>query len=42
MAEAELAAERRRREADPFVAGLTQHALETTDTERLAELIEAF
>ena len=42
MADAESEAERRRREADPFIIGLTQHALENADTERLADLIEAF
>ena len=42
MTEPESEAERRQREADPFITGLTQHALETADTERLADLIEAF
>ena len=42
MVEPESEAERRQREADPFITGLTQHALETADTERLADLIEAF
>ena len=42
MTESESQAERRQREADPFITGLTQHALETADTERLADLIEAF
>ena len=42
MTEPESEAERRRRGADPFITGLTQHALETADTERLADLIEAF
>ena len=42
MAEGESEAQRRQREADPFVIGLTQHALENADTERLADLIEAF
>ena len=35
-------AERRQREADPFIVGLTQHALENADLERLADLIEGF
>ena len=42
MLEPESEAERRQHEADPFITGLTQHALETGDTERLADLIEAF
>lgn len=29
-------------EADPFIIGLTQHALETADVERLADLIQGF
>jgi hypothetical protein len=32
----------RQREADPFIIGLTQHAQETADTKRLADLIEGF
>ena len=31
---------RRQRDADPFVTGLTQHAANTADTERLADLIQ--
>jgi hypothetical protein len=42
VAEGESEAQRRQREADPFVIGLTQHALENADTEQLADLIEAF
>ena len=42
MAEGESEAQRRQREADPLVIGLTEHALENADTERLADLIEAF
>ena len=42
MTESESQAERRQRDADPFITGLTQQALETADTERLADLIEAF
>jgi hypothetical protein len=42
VTEPESDAERRQRGADPFITGLTQHALETADTERLADLIEAF
>ena len=42
MTEAESEAERRQREADPFIIGLTQHALETADIERLAGLVEGF
>jgi hypothetical protein len=38
----ESEAEHRQREADPFITGLTQHALETADTARLADLIEGF
>jgi hypothetical protein len=41
VAEGESEAKGRQREADPFVIGLTQHALENADTERLADLIEA-
>ena len=42
MTEPETDAARRQREADPFIIGLTQHALETADTKRLADLIEGF
>lgn len=42
LTEAESEAERRQRAADPFIIGLTQHALETADIERLADLIERF
>ena len=42
MTEAESEAKRRQREADPFIIGLTQHAIETADIERLADLIEGF
>ena len=42
MTEPESEAERKQREADPFIIGLTQHALETADIERLADLIEGF
>ena len=42
MAEGESEGQRRQRDADPFIIGLTQHALENADTERLADLIEAF
>ena len=42
MTEPKTEAERRQREADPFIIGLTQHALETADVDRLADLIEGF
>ena len=42
MTEPETDAARRQREADPFIIGLTQHALKTADTKRLADLIEGF
>ena len=42
MTEPETDAARRQREADPFIIGITQHALETADTKRLADLIEGF
>ena len=42
MTDPESEAERRQREADPFIIGLTQHALEAADIERLADLIEGF
>jgi len=38
----ESEAERRQREADPFIIGLIQHAIATADIERLADLIEGF
>jgi hypothetical protein len=42
VTESQSEAERRQRQADPFITGLTQHALETADTERLADLLEGF
>ena len=42
MTEPESEAERRHRNVDPFIIGLTQHALETADIEGLADLIESF
>jgi hypothetical protein len=42
VSEPETEAARRQRDADPFIIGLTQHAIETGDIDRLADLIDGF